>query len=96
MKILSIDVGIKNLALCLFYIESKDKYEILKWDVVSLCNEKIVNCSCGKPAKYQYDETKTYYCKNHCKTMVKTCVKAAEKNIVKNASFSYRFLSLYR
>ena len=69
MKILSIDVGIKNLALCLFDIESKDKYEILKWDVVSLCNEKIVNCSCGKPAKYQYDETKTYYCKKHCKTI---------------------------
>ena len=30
MKLLSIDVGIKNLALCLFDIENKDKYEIEK------------------------------------------------------------------
>ena len=65
MKLLSIDVGIKNLALCLFDIESKDKYEIEKWDVVSLCNESIVNCSCGKKATYSYDTT--YYCKKHCK-----------------------------
>jgi D-ribose pyranose/furanose isomerase RbsD len=71
MKVLSIDVGIKNLALCLFDIESKEKYEILKWDVVSLCNETVVKCSCGKPAKYRYicqkDEIETYYCKKHCK-----------------------------
>ena len=64
MKVLSIDVGIKNLALCLFNVESKEKYEIGKWDVVSLCNEKVVNCSCGKPAKYHYmcqeDETEIY------------------------------------
>lgn len=67
MKVLSIDVGIKNLALCLFDVESKDKYEILKWDVVSLCNEKVVNCLCGKSAKYNYKEA--YYCKKHCKNM---------------------------
>lgn len=73
MKVLSIDVGIKNLALCLFNVESKEKYEIGKWDVVSLCNEKVVNCSCGKPAKYHYmcqeDETEIYYCKKHCKNI---------------------------
>ena len=67
MKVLSIDVGIKNLALCLFDVESKDKYEIIKWDVVSLCNETVVNCSCGKPAKYIYKET--YCCKKHCKNL---------------------------
>lgn len=65
MKLLSIDVGIKNLALCLFDIENKDKYEIEKWNVVSLCNEAIVNCSCGKKATYCYD--KNYYCKKHSK-----------------------------
>ena len=41
MKVLSIDVGIKNLALCLFKIENKEKYEIEKWDVVNLCNEMM-------------------------------------------------------
>ena len=65
MKILSIDVGIKNLALCLFDIETKEKYEILKWDVVSLCNETVVKCSCGKLAKYCYGDV--ICCKKHCK-----------------------------
>ena len=65
MKILSIDVGIKNLALCLFEVENKEKYEILKWDVVSLCNETIVKCSCGKLAKYCYGDV--ICCKKHCK-----------------------------
>ena len=54
MKLLSVDVGIKNLALCLFHVESKEQYEIANWNVVNLCNEKAVNCSCGKPAKYMY------------------------------------------
>ena len=35
MNVLSIDVGIKNLALCLFNIESKEDYKILDWNVVN-------------------------------------------------------------
>ena len=65
MKILSIDVGIKNLALCLFDIENKEKYEIRKWDVVNLCNENVLKCSCGKKAKYCYGDI--FCCKKHCK-----------------------------
>lgn len=81
MKLLSVDVGIKNLALCLFHVESKEQYEIANWNVVNLCNEKAVNCSCGKPAKYMYsamyNETNNesqikspnqiYCCKKHSK-----------------------------
>ena len=53
MKLLSIDVGIKNLALCLFNVENKEKYEILNWDVVNLCNEIDVKCfMCSKSAKF--------------------------------------------
>ena len=55
MKIVSIDVGIKNLALCLFEVENKECYEIRNWDVVSLCNEIVVKCSCGKLTKYCYE-----------------------------------------
>jgi D-ribose pyranose/furanose isomerase RbsD len=65
MKIVSIDVGIKNLALCLFEVENKECYEIRNWDVVSLCNEVVVKCSCGKLAKYCYGDI--VCCKKHYK-----------------------------
>ena len=65
MKIVSIDVGIKNLALCLLEVENKEKYEIRNWDVVSLCNEIVVKCSCGKLAKYCHGDI--VCCKKHCK-----------------------------
>ena len=72
MKILSIDVGVKNLAYCLITIHDKDHYEITKWDIVNLCNEKKYICCfkkkttiCGKPAKYSKD--KYDYCNRHAK-----------------------------
>ena len=65
MKVLSIDVGIKNLALCLFNIENKDEYKIVKWNVINLCNEIAIKCHCGKAAKYNNKDT--YCCKKHIK-----------------------------
>tara|TARA_R110002012_G_scaffold271898_1_gene457209 strand:+ start:365 stop:1162 length:798 start_codon:yes stop_codon:yes gene_type:complete len=65
MKVLSIDVGIKNLALCLFNIENKEEYKIVKWNVINLCNEIIINCHCGKPAKYNNKDN--FCCKKHIK-----------------------------
>ena len=43
MKILSIDVGIKNLALCLIEGNNKE-YTIKDWKVINLCGEKQI-CS---------------------------------------------------
>jgi len=73
MKILSIDVGMKNLAFCLFYIKDSMEFEILKWDVLNLCEEKEYLCKelkkdgkqCNKKAKY-FKKGK-YYCKTHAK-----------------------------
>lgn len=65
MNVLSIDVGIKNLALCLFNIESKEKYKLLDWSVVNLCNEVNITCKCGKNANYKFDNI--YSCKKHIK-----------------------------
>ena len=36
MNILSIDVGIKNLAYCLFFIQPNKQYEIMQWHTVNL------------------------------------------------------------
>lgn len=45
MKLLSIDVGIKNLAYCLF-----ENQKVIEWDVVNLCGN-INSCQeCGKDA----------------------------------------------
>lgn len=73
MKILSIDVGIKNLSFCLMeVIGSDNNMKILKWDTIDLtekyeykCIEIDKNGLCGKPAKFIKD-TKCY-CLKHGK-----------------------------
>ena len=44
MKIISIDVGIKNLAYCLIDYNG-EIYTILEWDVIDLCNNKPITCT---------------------------------------------------
>ena len=73
MRILSIDVGIKHLAFCLFNYQNHDDYNIEKWDVINLCNDKIYKC-CGLNSKKKpctraprYTKKNTYYCKIHAK-----------------------------
>ena len=46
MRILSIDVGIKNLAFCLFEkTEESSHFNINKWDIVNLSQEdEILKC----------------------------------------------------
>ena len=67
MKVLSIDVGIKNLAMCLFNITSESCYSIDLWCVSNLCGDKKISCDmCDKSAKYLYNIG--YYCKKHVKS----------------------------
>ena len=50
MKILSIDVGIKNLGYCLFFLNDTHKFEIDSWDVLNIGQDtKIPNCCCDNP-----------------------------------------------
>ena len=76
MNVLSIDVGIKNLALCLFNIESKEKYKLLDWSVVNLCNEVNITCKCGKNAKIAANITvnNTKLCLTMFSFEVSTCL----------------------
>lgn len=69
MKILSIDVGIKNLAFCLLerYYDDKsndDDFKILKWDTINLIDQPSCNY-CQKLACFSKNQL--YYCRPHGK-----------------------------
>ena len=49
MKILSVDVGMKCLAYCLFTTTDKE-YNIEKWGIIDLCHQQYHKC-CGKNIK---------------------------------------------
>tara|TARA_B100000963_G_scaffold348556_2_gene356348 strand:+ start:25813 stop:26631 length:819 start_codon:yes stop_codon:yes gene_type:complete len=72
MKILSIDVGIKNLAYCLLELKD-DEYVIHNWDVINLCRDKIPICKEKKKDgkmclnKAKFEKNGIYYCKTHAK-----------------------------
>jgi hypothetical protein len=60
MLVLSIDIGIKNLAHCLLSVT--DTVQILDWDVVDLVGVQPM-CACGKPAFFYKDTL--FFCKKH-------------------------------
>ena len=63
MKIASIDVGIKNLAICIFDI-SNEMFRIDTWNVINLANEDKC-CQCNEIAKYSKHDI--FYCQKHAK-----------------------------
>jgi len=73
MKALSIDVGIKNLAFCLFSKpEGSENFTIQKWDVINISEKETFKCSftdkngaCFKPAKFKKDDK--CFCLKHSK-----------------------------
>ena len=98
MKIISIDVGIKNLAYCLLEIDASSQQantlNILKWDSINLCEnedkikkEKIICTHCKKKASsYFYIDIESAELDHKtylCATHMKKTVKQqGEKNIV--------------
>jgi hypothetical protein len=74
MKILSIDVGIKNLAFCLFNKSpTADHFKVTKWDIIDISEQENTiicgfvekNVICNKPAKFKKDDK--CYCLKHSK-----------------------------
>ena len=70
MKLLSIDVGIKNLAYC--YLDSEVQQEniitrILRWDVLNLCGTEALCTSCALKASLTTPDGTVFFCKKHAK-----------------------------
>lgn len=75
MKVLSIDVGIKNLAFCLLERKQEstsNKFQILKWDSIDVSEQETYKCCelvnkslCNKPAKFM--KNSKYFCLKHSK-----------------------------
>ena len=72
MKILSVDIGIRNLGICIIEIEEKDlSYKILEWKNICLCDDNEMSCefmisekqNCRNKAKFI--KNGTYFCKKH-------------------------------
>jgi hypothetical protein len=73
MKILSIDIGIKNLALCVLETTNTG-FQIKFWEVINLCEEKMKICGCSTKNKKElkkctkdakYHKNNNFYCKTH-------------------------------
>jgi hypothetical protein len=91
MKIISIDIGIKNLAYVILEQNTEDNkhFDIIKWDTINLCNKNFYcsNNGCKKPAKFVKENH--YYCKQHAKNVnykiptinIKTLHKQNMKNL---------------
>lgn len=74
MKVLSFDVGIKNMAYCILQIDNSN-VEIIDWNIINLMDEVVdYKCSCyqknGKTcsSKAKYYQNDNYYCEKHAKS----------------------------
>jgi hypothetical protein len=85
MKILSIDVGIKNLAFCLFEKKTEtEEFTVTQWDIVNLSSENNFVCifvennkACNKPAKFK--KNNQCYCLKHSKKINKSQIPGLEE-----------------
>ena len=73
MKVVSFDVGIKNLAYCILeYTDTATKYKIHGWGIIDLLQNETYRCCenngkglpCTVPAKFT-DKESNYYCGRH-------------------------------
>lgn len=81
--VISFDIGIKNLAYCVFSINESKKTSVLKWGVANLipidtnaanalnpcnCKKKTKNASSLCGKKATFQHEQNYYCNVHAKT----------------------------
>jgi len=82
MNLVSFDIGIKNMAYCIFYIDTSNNLSIKDWNVLNLMEieQPNPNCSCKNIPKSKkaiatncssnakYHKNNMYYCEKHAKS----------------------------
>ena len=64
MKVVSIDVGIKNMAFCVMSTKEKEVPTVETWDIINVAEETPSKCvRCVKPAKFK--KNSIFYCLKH-------------------------------
>tara|TARA_B100001094_G_C17925188_1_gene667930 strand:- start:345 stop:659 length:315 start_codon:yes stop_codon:yes gene_type:complete len=89
MKILSFDVGIKNLAYCLLDSEdlSINDWGILNISVDPVCDHIMKHRSCDNTAKKIIKDTGLRLCTSHCKIKQYKDLKMKNISKIKNPMF---------
>ena len=73
MKLVSFDIGLRNLAVCVLQGTNRTNMKILHWEVIDVMAESVgldkPKCyKCKKPANWMKQDESTYSCKLHCPT----------------------------
>jgi hypothetical protein len=97
--LISFDIGIKNLAFCIFDTSS-EKYKIHDWGVINLCGEKVKCCSktkrgtCSKNASYIYNNN--YYCGTHVKNCGSKLAPECYYKIIKSKRPAKKYIKMLK
>ena len=65
-KLISIDVGIKNLGLCIFCIKEDDTIDVEKWQTVSLVGDVTIKCDGYTSSKQKCVNNASYTMGDEC------------------------------
>ena len=82
MKIISFDVGIRNLAYCVLEGTSRADVKIVDWNIIDVLGEQAgvgaARCNkCSAAARYEHASEGTFACSKHAPKKKETVTKAA-------------------
>jgi hypothetical protein len=82
MKLVSFDVGLRNLAFCVMEGTTRSNVKILHWDLIDVMAESAGHDNpkcfkCKKAANYMKQDETAYACKTHCPKGAKPTTKAS-------------------
>jgi hypothetical protein len=92
MKLVSFDVGLRNLAFCVLQGTNRSNLKILHWDLIDVMAESAghddAKCfKCKKPANWMKHDESMYACRLHCpkgsKPVTKTSLNKQDLNKLK-------------